>query len=108
LDDVGWYSVNSGSATNPVGIKKANAWGLHDMSGNVREWCQDRCDDDDELPGGVDPTGASSGPYRVLRGGDWEYDYFETDSCRVAARLHNYPTNSTDVFGFRVVRCLAP
>jgi formylglycine-generating enzyme required for sulfatase activity len=104
LDDVGWYSVNSGSATNPVGIKKANAWGLHDMSGNVREWCQDWCDDDDELPGGVDPTG-SSGPYRMLRGGDWDYG---TDSCRVAARLPNYPTNSTGVFGFRVVRCLAP
>jgi formylglycine-generating enzyme required for sulfatase activity len=85
-------------------MKKANAWGLHDMSGNVWEWCRDRYDE--KLSGGVDPAGASSGTNRVFRGGGWSYNAY---GSRVAGRNGNYPssTYSSDI-GFRVLRSSAP
>ncbi len=103
-DEVAWYHENSGSITNPVGMKKANAWGMHDMSGNVEEWCQDWYDE--KLDGGVDPRGASSGSYRMLRGGMY---FNPADHCLVAKRSHEFPFFSSEgAFGFRVVRSLAP
>jgi formylglycine-generating enzyme required for sulfatase activity/serine/threonine protein kinase len=76
LDDMGWYSDNSGNTMHPVGQKQANAWGLYDMHGNTWEWCQDRFGD---YPGGsvTDPTGTISGSAHVVRGG----------SCNVPARF---------------------
>jgi formylglycine-generating enzyme required for sulfatase activity len=65
-----WVFANSSEKTHPVGSKFPNAWGLYDMHGNVREWCQDWWAD--SLPGGsvTDPSGPASGSRRVLRGGD--------------------------------------
>ncbi len=73
LADYAWYGPNSGGTTHPVGSKKPNAWGLYDMHVNVIEWCQDR---DGGYPSGsvTDPTGASTGADRVVRGGHWHSD----------------------------------
>lgn len=104
LDQVAWYDDNSGSTTHPVGTKRANAWGLQDMSGNVWEWCADWYDED--LAGGVDPRGRLSGTPRVLRGGSWS-NY--ADYCRVATRYDYYPSNAFNVLiGFRVARSSVP
>ena len=66
-DNVAWYTNNSGKKTHEVGKKRANALGLYDMSGNVREWCWDRYGN--SFPTGTDnPTGPDSGDSRVLRG----------------------------------------
>lgn len=60
-------------STVPVGSLPSNAWGLHEMHGNVLEWCADWYG---EYPtsGGLDPQGPQKGDYRVLRGGSWFYN----------------------------------
>jgi formylglycine-generating enzyme required for sulfatase activity len=100
LDQVAWWD---GGTTQPVATKRANAWGLHDMSGNVWEWCADWYHED--LPGGVDPRGQASGSIRVARGGCWFGLAF---NCRVAARHGVDPTSSSNAFGFRVARSSVP
>ena len=107
--EVAWYSGNADSKTHPVGTKKANALGLHDMSGNVWEWCFDRYDNNPTANDGAyesggfvtDPQGApaASGSIRVGRGGSW--DNFAED-CVVGFRFNRNPGNSFDDLGFRV------
>ncbi len=83
LDDVAWYEGNCGGYTKPVGTKKANAWGLHDMNGNAWEWVQDCYSV--ELPGGTDPLAKEIGLDRVIRGGGWIKD---AANCRLATRSY--------------------
>jgi formylglycine-generating enzyme required for sulfatase activity len=99
VKEVAWYRDNSGGGTHEVGTKRPNAWGLHDMHGNVWEWCADWYKD--ELEGGVDPQGAASGSGRVFRGGSWNYFAF---FCRVSFRYWYFPSNWGYGIGFRPAR----
>jgi formylglycine-generating enzyme required for sulfatase activity len=111
---VAWYNSNSGSGTHPVGTgltgglngDGSNSAGLYDMSGNVHEWCWD-CYNSGISTGSVsNPAGASSGPYRVFRGGCW-YSY--ADGCSVSSRYGSTPDYRGSTYstlknlGFRVV-----
>jgi formylglycine-generating enzyme len=73
--------------TTPVGSFPANAWGLHDMHGNVFQWCQDWYGDYPQKDV-VDPTGAEKGRFRVLRGSSW---FVNPVDCRSAFRDRNEP-----------------
>lgn len=99
LGDYGWYNSNSGRTTHPVGEKRANAWGLRDMHGNVLEWCQDFYG---EYPrqAVTDFRGPASGDKRVPRGGGW---FFAPMFARSAHR-DAYPPSARYVgLGFRLV-----
>ena len=104
---VAWYGANSDYKTHPVGEKRSNALGLHDMSGNVLEWCFDWYDNNPTAndaaytSGGfvVDPQGAASGSIRVLRGGSC---YDDAEYCVVGIRSFSSPIISDNGLGFRV------
>ncbi len=100
VDAVAWYRDNSGSKTHPCGTKRANALGIYDMSGNVWEWCKDWYSDSYKSYDTNNPTGPSSGSFRVRRGGSWiNYAW----NCRVTGRGSNSPSNHGSYLGFRVV-----
>lgn len=102
LDEVGWYDKNAAGKTHPVGEKKSNELGIHDMSGSVYEWCWDWYDSKyyNNSPK-ENPPGPDSGSSRVLRGGPWSYT---PRRCRVAYRYHWTPAHRGDAVGFRLVR----
>jgi formylglycine-generating enzyme required for sulfatase activity len=99
LGDYAWFSENSNGQLQPVGRKKPNAWGLHDMHGNVWEWCNDWFA---EYQSGavVDPKGPSKGLDRVLRGGSW---FGLASSCRSAYRYGLDPSIRFGSLGFRLL-----
>jgi formylglycine-generating enzyme required for sulfatase activity len=96
IDQVAWYEDNSDDKTHPVATKAPNTWGLHDMHGNVWEWCADWYKE--ELLGGADPSGTSSGDFRVVRGGSWGSTAAD---CRAALRFRYYPDYRYFSLGFR-------
>lgn len=99
VGDVAWYTSNtSDTGTREVKTKQANGYGLYDMSGNVWEWCWDRCR---SVSSSTAAAGASSGPNRVRRGGSW---YHVSSGCMVAYRNGYGPYGRYDHIGFRVVR----
>ncbi len=106
LNDYAWHAGNSGSTTHPVGQKKPNAWGLHDMHGNVAEWCNDRyAKDYYQASPAENPRGPEEGQERVLRGGAWNSS---PESCRSSYRASDPAIDDTclanDAIGFRCVR----
>lgn len=98
LDDYVWYMDNDKDQTHPVGEKKPNAWGLHDMHGNVWEICLDWVGD---YPKGAvtDPVGPKEGFYRAIRGGGRG---LPAALCRSAVRGGLRPFVSYSNCGFRV------
>ena len=87
VDEVAWYSRNSGSKTQNVGTKKPNGLGLYDMSGNVTEWCWD--------------YGGMVESFQIVRGGSW---YSSAEHVRSEGGDKVSPSNKSNGTGFRVVR----
>lgn len=92
LEEIAWYRGNSAGRSHEVGGKRPNAWGFHDMLGNVWDWCWDVYDPE------------VYGTYRVLRGGGWFDEHW---SCRAGVRRRSHPTFRVDDVGFRVARSVA-
>ncbi|MCB0533295.1 MAG: SUMF1/EgtB/PvdO family nonheme iron enzyme [Lewinellaceae bacterium] len=98
----GYYQGNSNTGIQQVGIKAPNELGIHDMSGNVWEWCQDQWHNNYK---GAPADGSAwedggTGALRVYRGGSWHND---PQDCRAANRDNNGPTLRSFDVGFRLV-----
>lgn len=88
LDSLGWYDANSGGHPHPVGTKRPNELGIHDMSGNVWEWCSDHFTKEGKQ-------------YAVVRGGTW---FNERPVCRPTCRYFIFPSSKHFNNGFRLVK----
>lgn len=125
LGEYAWFVENADDTTHPVGAKKPNPWGLHDMHGNVAEWVLDAYDADGYPRGGAeplaDPFARPKEEYpRVVRGGSWDDDPHRLRSASRRGSSESWKVQDpqfpksiwyhTDArfVGFRVVRPLVP
>ena len=106
LRNFAWFFDNSELTTHPAGQKAANPWGLHDMHGNVWEWCWDWYAEKYYANSPhEDPQGPGEGSCRVVRGGSW---ISRTANCRSACRIRGWPGGRSHDVGFRVARECRP
>ena len=104
LDEIAWFCANTDPwGTKPAAQKEPNAWGLYDMSGNIREWCWDWYAFNYPAGPVTDPTGPQSGTWRVTRGGSF---HNMSKECRSGRRTNQYPDLHHYVYGIRVVRSI--
>jgi formylglycine-generating enzyme len=89
LDEIAWYADNSDGAVHPVGTRAPNAWGLHDMLGNIWEWCWDLYDT------------STYGPYRILRGAGFADP---SRSVGSTVRRRSHPTFAIEDLGVRIAQ----
>lgn len=104
IGDVAWYFSNSGEHTHEIGTNVANELGIHDMSGNVWEWCSDWYHSEYYMVSPQNnPQGPTNGTERVYRGGSWRSG---PGYCRIAYRSKNVPEWNGDFIGLRLVLSL--
>lgn len=102
LGEYAWHAGNANGMVHPVGGKRPNSWGLHDMHGNVWETCQDWFDEEYyRVSVTDDPKGPASGTVRVCRGGGWSLNL---GNCRAACRDYHECDAVHSHVGFRVAR----
>ncbi len=103
LSEYAWFELNSNQTTHPVGLKKANNWGIHDAVGNVWEWCEDVWKGDyTDFPADGSPNlkNSETQPRRATRGGSFAINAFR---CRSSYRSFDWNDASTEKLGFRLV-----